>query len=529
MRDEALRVLIADDEYWVRQAILSLIDWTRHGFVCLPPAEDGEDAWAKIAQYHPHIVLLDIHMPFLSGLEVTKRVRDQYPDIAVLILSGYSDFQYVREALTNGAIDYLLKPADGDNLLAALSRASAHLLKNREERQRLDVIRAKSALASSIQLDHALSELMDEDATEESATRVSYGSRFAYYHLIRIRLSGLRRARWALEGMNRVKETIAEALHAKERLVFQYVGHPDTLYAVVEMEEAALLADCEGLLGILQGMTGTLVTLLISERKDTFRQLKSARDELKQLQWTRPYSTSGTVMIANKHQDAVIQNRVSAAQRRELELAARAGSRSLFQHIVYEVIGLRRFADERWLHIEVLHTLNVIGFILRNFLGEAASGTRALGLESLMELMVMAADRLDPGEAFSILEEMISECLGTPDSGAASEGMRQTIKQVKAYIAQNYFDELSLSGLALRFMVDDGHLSRTFKQAEGENLMLFIARTRIQKAQEYIAQGVYTLAEIASMIGYDDYNYFNRVFHKITGVSPRAYKEECMP
>lgn len=522
-------MLIADDEYWVRQAILSLIDWTRHGFVCLPPAEDGEDAWAKIAQHRPHIVLLDINMPFLSGLEVTKRIHDQYPDIAVLILSGYSDFQYVREALTNGAMDYLLKPAEEDNLLAALSRATAHLRKKREEHRRLDVMRATSALASSIQLDHALSELLDEGAASESAPGFSCGSRFAYYHLIQVRLNGLRRAQWALEGMKRIKETIAGAIHGKECLVFQDIGHPDTLYAVAEIDQAPLLADCEALLGTLQRMTGTLVTILISERKDTFLQLKSARDELKQLQLMRPYSTKSTVLSANGHQDTAIQNRVGAEQRRELELAARTGSRSLFQHIVYEVIGLRRLADEGWLHIEVLHALNVIGFVLRNALGEGTLGNRALELENLMELMMMAADRLDPGEALSILAEMIAECLDAPDGSVAGEGMRHTIRQVKAYIAQNYFDELSLSGLARRFMVDDGHLSRTFKQMAGENLMLYIARTRIQKAQEYIAQGVYSLAEIASMVGYDDYNYFNRVFRKITGISPRTYKEERAP
>ena len=153
----------------------------------------------------------------------------------------------------------------------------------------------------------------------------------------------------------------------------------------------------------------------------------------------------------------------------------------------------------------------------------------ALALENLMELMMVAADRHDPEEALSILEEMIAERFSGPDGAAVGEGMRQTVRQVKGYIAQNYFDELSLSSLARRFMVDDGHLSRMFKQVVGENLTLHIARTRIRKAQEYIAQGGYSLTEIASMTGYDDYTYFNRVFRKITGVSPRAYKEEYAP
>jgi YesN/AraC family two-component response regulator len=184
MPDEAFRLLIADDEYWVRHAIETLIDWPAYGFECLPAAQDGEDAWEKIRALHPHIVLLDVNMPFLSGIELTERLHQQYPEIAVLMLSGYSEYAYVREAMRNGAIDYLLKPVERDKLLTALSLATGHLLQRQAERQKLDALREKSELAISLLKDRELSQLLQTAGKDAADPRtLFYELQFAGYQI----------------------------------------------------------------------------------------------------------------------------------------------------------------------------------------------------------------------------------------------------------------------------------------------------------------------------------------------------------
>lgn len=527
MAETAFRILIADDEYWVRQAIETLIDWPMHGFVCLPSAKDGEDALEKIKQFRPHIVLLDIDMPFLSGIELTKRIRQEHPEIAVLILSGYSDFSYVREALMNGAVDYLLKPATRDKLLAALSLATGHLLKKQEERQMLDALREKSTLASSMLQDRELCDLLKAaigGKAEQSARSLMYDLQFSHYYLVQIRLTGLRQD---VSEAHRFKDTISAAVHARQQVVFHDIARPDTFYLIAEIDKDLLTLDLRALLDRLKSLTGVPITILMSRRKLSFRQLKAAYDELRQLQLIRAFTVESCILSEQDYRD--MPSRVTAEHRHELELSVKTRSRALFERVLYDAIGLKRCTDGTWCYVEVIHTLNMIGFILRNGRAEAEAGNQALALESLMELMLVAVDRYDIDEMFSILEEMLSECFSMPDGGAASDGMRQTIRHIKKWIAQNYFEELSLSILARRFMVDDAHLSRIFKQVTGENLMLYIARTRIEKAQEYIVGGQLSLGEIASMTGYDDYTYFNRVFRKITGVSPSAYKEGLLP
>lgn len=527
MKDEAFRLLIADDEYWVRQAIETLIDWEAFGFECLPSAQDGEDAWEKIQSGHPDIVLLDINMPFLSGIELTGRIHAQYPDVAVLILSGYSDFDYVREAMKNGAIDYLLKPAERDKLLAALSLATEHLLRRKEERRRLDMLREKSELAASLLLDRELSELLEMPPGGKgtlNAKVLSYELQFTGYYLVQIRMQGIR---IGMEELHGLKGVILREFHARHKLAFHKEGTRGTFFAIVEMEQAPVLSACEKLMRELRNQAADGVVILVSSRKNSFRQLQAAYSEIRQMQLVRPYLAESRVLNAGDFQDTPVQNRINAKQRKELETAVKNHSRALFRQIVYEQIGLRHCAESGWLHVELLHTLSALGHLLRGSLPRETTVGQTDAMDNLMELMLVAADHFDIREAFSLLEEMCDEAFGVLVESAASEGMRQTIRQVKAYIEENYADNLSLHFLAHRFLVDDAYLSRTFKQTTGENLMLYIAKVRIEKAREYIAQGGWSLAEIASMTGYDDYAYFNRVFRKITGKSPSLYREEC--
>ncbi len=93
-----------------------------------------------------------------------------------------------------------------------------------------------------------------------------------------------------------------------------------------------------------------------------------------------------------------------------------------------------------------------------------------------------------------------------------------------AYIDANFFEELSLASLSERFGVESSYYSRIFRQETGKNLMLYIAEKRVCKAKEYMQDATINLAEVAFMVGYDDYTYFNRVFRKMTGISPRDYR-----
>ena len=104
------KVLIIDDEYIMRQGIRHMIEWEKEGYVLVGEAADGEEGLALIEEYQPDIVLADIVMPVLDGMEFSMILKKRFPKIRLIILSSYDNFEYVKKTLLNGACDYILKP-----------------------------------------------------------------------------------------------------------------------------------------------------------------------------------------------------------------------------------------------------------------------------------------------------------------------------------------------------------------------------------------------------------------------------------
>lgn len=127
-----ISVFVADDEPWSIMALKGIIDWVEHDFVICGEAEDGKQALARILRMKPDLVISDIRMPEMDGLALIKALREQNMDTQVLLLSGYSDFEYAREALKLGCLGYLVKPVDEKELLSYLET-----VKKKIERRRM--------------------------------------------------------------------------------------------------------------------------------------------------------------------------------------------------------------------------------------------------------------------------------------------------------------------------------------------------------------------------------------------------------
>ena len=120
-----LRVLIVDDEYIMRQGLRYMIDWEKAGYVLVGEASNGNDAIQLVGELKPDIVISDIVMPVLDGVDFAAAMHQMYPDMQIIILSGYDNFEYVKQTLLNGAVDYILKPTlTPKGLLDVLSRAA---------------------------------------------------------------------------------------------------------------------------------------------------------------------------------------------------------------------------------------------------------------------------------------------------------------------------------------------------------------------------------------------------------------------
>ena len=132
-----LRLMIVDDEQIIREALSSMIDYTSLGYKVIATAKSGMEAYARIRDDYPDVVISDIKMPFMDGLELSDILKKKMPKIQIIILSGYGEFDYAKEAIKIGVTDYLTKPVTGEQLLEALNKVKQKL--DKKKRQEEDI------------------------------------------------------------------------------------------------------------------------------------------------------------------------------------------------------------------------------------------------------------------------------------------------------------------------------------------------------------------------------------------------------
>ena len=144
------RLLIVEDEPVIRQGLIRLLALDKHGYMLFGEAENGSEAIAMIEAHNPHVVITDIKMPLMDGLELIRRVNESgRPKPKFILLSGYREFDYARKALRYGVTDYLLKPVDEDELIALLKKTAAELRKDERKRFKEAAVNALIGLSAA--------------------------------------------------------------------------------------------------------------------------------------------------------------------------------------------------------------------------------------------------------------------------------------------------------------------------------------------------------------------------------------------
>ena len=167
-----IRVFLADDEIVIREGIRTSFPWGETEYTLVGEAPDGEMALPMIRDTRPDILITDIRMPFMDGMELCRIVRREMPWIGIIILSGYDEFEYARKAIQLGVKEYMLKPVTAEELRQALDRVSESIRLAREERERNERLRARMGTEQHFLREKLLGSLYSEDVTENDAEEI---------------------------------------------------------------------------------------------------------------------------------------------------------------------------------------------------------------------------------------------------------------------------------------------------------------------------------------------------------------------
>jgi two-component system, response regulator YesN len=517
--NDICKVLIVDDEVLIRQGIKYCMNWEQEGIRIVGEATNGREALALIESTRPHIVLTDLVMPVMDGEELTRAIKSSHPDIEVVVLSSFGEFDQVRATFQSGVADYILKPKLEPSELLKVLRATA--------------ARQRPAREPEPQEPHAITTLIDkrlngfesEDSEEDPATEEAAARYFPYdgFHLLGVDWKPLHDAEERIRG-EWIRE--AERLLAAElprSVVLQAAAEPNrTLFVInAPVAERAETARAAAAVAAFIRKEAPDAILALGSPFDSLRELQHRyRSELSQLFQYGFYRPERELVAADSRPEPA-----AAPEMFNLNRLTDTMKRGQLDAAFEE---LKRHASELALSgttdvFEYKSFLSNMVFTVTVLLGNLGYDTKELDQSRYAYFNAIDAAR-SAAAAAELLYAFLFEAESCAQASAGKAGGTSNIKMLIEYIEQHYAEPLTLKEMASHFHFNPSYLSSYFSAHAKEGFTDYLNKIRIDKAAELLRSHPATISEISGMVGYSDHSYFCKVFRKMTGYSPSQFR-----
>jgi two-component system response regulator YesN len=501
------------------------VGWARVGFEFCGEAPDGEMALPLLEKTRPDVLITDIKMPFMDGLQLCKIMRERMPWVKIIILSGHDEFQYAQEAVRLGVTEYLLKPVGVQDLHSVLQKVAGQL--DREGAERENLQRLKHQIEDDLALRQekfllklAMGGMVSSEAIEEGQ-RLGLDLIAPWYQVILVEFEPGERA----EPFDYYRS------QQIERIISKLVGNnPDVYLSKKGVTELLLLVKGDSA-DYLEQEAYFLTELIKNEVENKIA--CSVRVGV-----GRPQDRIGHIYqsfanaLANLHQaaspaQAPTNDKLDKAGLLSLDPSAledylRYGTIETFDHFFdtyLEPLGeaaLQSYLLKNYIFVDIILTVakfvHQLGGDVDRVIPEInAVETLLMNIKTLQQL------REETGRVFA-------GALAFRDKQAQDQ-YGAIIHQARKYLENHYPNpDLSLNDVAAQVNLSPGHFSTVFSHETGETFTDCLANIRIEKAKELLRTTTLKSFEISSQIGYNDPHYFSYVFKKHTGLSPKEFR-----
>lgn len=470
-----LKLLIVDDEPHVREGLADLIDWGQIGLEVCGIGVNGKDGVEKIRALQPDICLIDIRMPGLTGIEAIRQVKEEGLDCQFIILSGYSDFKYAKEAIALEVHDYLLKPVDEDELLETAKRICGKL----QSKVQYEKYKGMEQLRKILQGD-------------------SFDLEKGYYD-----------ARYQLAAFGKSSDDSA-LLEKLERLEKAQLLRDERLLIFLNEEAKTVSQKLNPLIAKYQ------VPMALSDQSLNAHQVKRAYEEVEKLLERSFFFKEPSLMTA------------------ETLKTSKSGSPLNMDELFRSIELGNRFNKEQLLR-ELTHYYQHTSSPVDQVKGELAN----LQLQLLEKFQNQYPNLKFPKKETLMNTIYRHDNLHVILSGFAKEWDRisaeiedysgledQLVKKIQHYIERYYYESLSLQLVGELFNYNPTYLGKKFKEETGESFPKYVDRVRIENAKQLLTREKLKVYEVSDRVGYCNIDYFYRKFKHHVGKSPKEFQKE---
>lgn len=526
------KLMIVEDEPLARAAIMKIIDFSTFGFEVVAVCEDGQEAWEKYLALLPDLVITDICMPFVSGLELAGKIAEQGRGTRVIILTGYDDFNYARQAITHQVSDYVLKPITSKEFSQVLQNAATALTEQKQLQEQIQIARRELQLVTPLARDQLLNRLIQGtvEPTSIQGELETFGLPLSQ-SLYQISLVSINNLKDTLTQLNVNTEllqfmlaNIISELAASEKGFITFTLSDGRLAILASAPIAADLYSkhqdlAESVFQTLKQTLGVKVTIALGDTTDELSTLETS------------YKSAVKCL---SYKDLLPQSTIitpQTLQKKNLHFA--------FDSFAEELLLLIRLQDQEKLQNLVKRTtstLRLSGMPKSTLLSECQQVLHKIRRILLPEAGIEEQDWIvdwPPEEKEIDFYPLLEQWLGNFSNQATKvlkssrHGTSQRLGAMATeYIKENYSNShLSLMEVCQHLSVSMSYFSLFFKESTGKTFIEYVTELRMEKAKELLSSTDLMLYTVAERVGYENPAYFTVAFKKNAGVSPKEYRK----
>lgn len=535
-----IKLIMADDESIILNGLKTMIDWSAYGMEVVATAKNGQQALDLIREHNPDLLITDIKMPFMDGLEVIQRAKELNPDLFVILISGYEDFKYAQNALQLKVFDYILKPISLERLTDILGKIQQEYIKLLEDKSHLSRLEQSNQQYKNIAFKMFFRDIMyqniEPDLIDIEKEKFQYEDSNFFYAIIIAQLdkrfagsenaSETQRQKikyfyQAMEAVFVARETVIFPDSNSEyvicisdqsgdglgRKIDQYIAHFYT--AIDAYRNGGKIQVNFGVGNIYQDLAK--IAFSYREAQESL-QLKFIREDKKVIYFSDVEKTKNDdsfLVPSEKHTQLLaaindnntrgiksIINGITA----EIQAAETQGKKAL-QYFVGAIIS------------NIIEHLNSLSFNVDEF------------IPYTLDVYENILSKPTLSESMSDLYDFLIRIAGDIDTKKKGD-FNYYIEKAAYYIKDNYMDtSISLDQIARYSKMSPNYFSMEFKRIKGDTYINYLTTIRMEKAKDLLKTTHMKINEISKAVGYENPTYFSSLFKKLEKMTPLEYRQ----
>lgn len=519
------KVILVDDEIFTRKGLRNLIDWEACGFQVIDEADNGEDALVLIRQLKPDLVITDIRMPVMDGLELIRITKEkEMVQPSFIIISGYDDFSYAQQAVRYGVVDFILKPIDEKVLEPTLRQLNDKLIQEKAARLQREQLYNERMIPLLIKGE------MTDEWVEEWASRNGIRPEQEFRYLL-IEVNDIhpwREDRLVLEQeavKQAVRSAVAEQLPFHQKpYIHEHSKRLGFILPTAEFVDAGITIQqfADDLHARLSRQLETPVYVYAGKRIHHLRDLGQS------------YESAATAALYKfVKQGSVVYDEVQDVTLNYVDLE-QTMTRTLIEHIeendkktiqrsidaIFDEFSKNRYAPEA-VKLAVHQCVTGVVKVMNRMEIDKAE------LTALPSMLGWQDMNLTPAELKRLFAVFIYESAEVLTKNR-KDSVKGSIQRIKAYIESNYHENISLKNIAGKFYMNPVYLGQLFKKTYGMYFNEFLLHIRVDEAKKLLRQTDLRIYEIAEKVGFNNADYFVTQFEKIENMTPTEYRNKLL-